>query len=95
MKDLWELLDAPDCPAPEARFLFRWSLNYEHRAPWNIYLDLTGWSDETLGESASDPNDRKALGYLELAYLADALAEFADRPKDVFMYIDEIMSAEG
>lgn len=97
MTDIWTLLeqDAPDgCAAVQD--LYSWSLNYDAgKGPFSLFLDLTGWSEENIGEAVFSGTPATSLGYLELAKLAAALNEYADRPQSVTEYVDTLMSAES
>ena len=62
--------------------LFSWSTNYAFPSPASLYMDLTGYSEETLGEnlcSTKQPN----LGYLELELLGNALLAYSDFPNEL------------
>lgn len=95
VRDVWEFLEQPNEVAPEAQALYSWGLNCDRAAnPWNLYLDLIGWSDDNYGEKICQTVPD--LGYVELCYLADALNEYATvRPDDVRGWVDELMQCEG
>lgn len=94
--DIWQLLevDAPEgCDAVQE--LFGWSLNYmPGEGPFNLFLDLIGWSEDNYGESAIRASAFR-YGYLECAKLGDALTAYADAPHAVREYVDTLMNAEA
>ena len=96
-RDLWEYLDEEEPKAPATRALFSWSLNYDYEdRPFNLFLDLTGWSAENYGSPISNlDNVHRTIGYLEADYLGDALKEWADNPRQVEEWISGLMSCEG
>jgi hypothetical protein len=62
----------------------------------NLYLDLIGWSDETLGYNlANMARIVEFAGYMELDYLGDALKEYANNPNEVFEWVRGLMESEG
>lgn len=91
----WEYLDTPRHGCEDVRALANWSTNYDVRTgtPYQVFLDLIGYSESNYGERIVD-NPTRVLGYLELDYLADALKEYAIRPRDVEAWIDGLMEAE-
>ncbi len=93
---IWEMLEEPAPSGCEGvQDLYSWSLNYNAgKGPFSLYLDLIGWSDEEMGEPLYSLTDAN-LGYLELAKLACALTEYADRPHNVREYVDALMTAEA
>jgi hypothetical protein len=93
----WELLEAPAANVEAVTDLLRWSMNYNvfKGTPYQIFLDLIGYSDEHFGESMFKGNPRDVLGYLEISYLADALEEYATNPQEVSDWIDKLMEAEA
>jgi hypothetical protein len=95
MSTIWTMLEeeAPTgCGAVQE--LYSWSLNYEPgKGPVVLFLDLIGWSEDTLGEPTFDLRS-SPLGYVELSLLAKALDAYADRPHDVRAYVEALMEAE-
>jgi len=88
------LTNNPPQGCDETGNLYRWSTNYDAgTGPFALFLDLIGWSEE---EGIGDVYDyaNRNLGYVELDYLADALKEYADRPRDVSEYVNALMEAE-
>jgi hypothetical protein len=80
----------------EVSSLYGWSTNYSDFAPFRKFLDLIGYSEENFEVSLADwtrPAD--SLGFMELAYLADALNEYASNPLDVERFIAELLEIEG
>lgn len=75
--------------------LYSWSANFQDFQPFRKFLDLIGYSEEDLGTALGDWKEpASSLGYQELAYLADALTEYANRPNDVVEFIKEVMAVE-
>lgn len=93
-QNIWEFLEDETKNHPEeVKALFEWSLNYDHdQRPFNLFLDLIGWSQDNYGTAMSN-NVR--LGYLEADYLGDALKEWADYPQQVEAWVDALMACEG
>ena len=90
-EDVWQYAEnAPDyCKATSG--LWHWSTNYDAgKGPITLFLDLTGWSEENIGEPLYSLKDA-SLGYLELGKLADALNEYADRPTDVMEWLEGLL----
>ena len=93
--DVWEFLERPNPKAPEAQALYSWGLNCNRDAnPFTVYLDLIGWSKENYGSDLVI-RDLGYLGYMELGYLADALTEYANSPREVTEWLDALMACEG
>lgn len=94
--DFWQLMDdaTPDgCEAVAS--LWSWSTNYDAgKGPATLFLDLIGWSADNIGEPLYNLAEA-SLGYVELGKLADALTEYADRPRDVSDYVAALMEAES
>jgi len=93
----WELLEAPAANVEAVTDLLRWSMNYDVRTgtPYQIFLDLIGYSDEHFGIQIFEGNPRDVLGYLEISYLAEALEEYATNPQEVSDWIDKLMEADN
>ena len=94
----WDFLDEETKSAEGVRVLADWSAsNYGDDArtstPFQVFLDLIGWSSENLGQSlVSDPSS--VLGYVEADYLADALKDWADRPVEVLAWVDKFLAVD-
>jgi hypothetical protein len=92
--DIWEYVEQAPEYAMATADLWHWSTNFDSgRGPITLFLDLIGWSDETIGEPLYDLT-AKSLGYVELDKLAKALAEYADRPRSVREWIDGLLQWE-
>jgi hypothetical protein len=93
----WELLEAPAANVEAVTDLLRWSMNYDVRTgtPYQIFLDLIGYSEENYGIQIFSGNPRDVLGYLEISYLAEALEEYATNPQEVSDWIDKLMEADN
>lgn len=91
-RDVWSFTEhAPDF-ASDVADLWHWSTNYDAgRGPFTLFVDLIGWSDDNLGEPLYSLKDA-SLGYLELAKLSAALAQYAERPHDVRAWVDELLT---
>lgn len=88
------LEEAPDY-AKETAALVSWSINYNYEDEGNplpIFLDLIGYNEEQFGESSG----RKVspLGFVELGYLGDALREYAERPQDIWNWLERLFASE-
>lgn len=94
--DIWAMLEQPAPAGCEAvQDLYSWSLNYDAgKGPFGLFLDLIGWSEDTLGCDVYDYNDR-SLGYLELSKLAAALEEYSVAPTVVWEHTIALMAAEA
>jgi hypothetical protein len=94
-QDFETMLDeAPDY-AKETAALVRWSTNYNYNDEGNplpLFLDLIGYNEEQFGESSG----RKVspLGFVELGYLGDALREYAERPQDIWNWLERLFASE-
>ena len=93
-QDMWEFLEDESHEHPkETKALFEWSLNYDHeQRPFNLFLDLIGYSEENYGAPMSNG---VTLGYLEADYLSDALKEWANSPRYVEEWVTTLMNSEG
>lgn len=94
-KKYWDMLDTkhPEY-VKEVVALINWSHNCDYATPFDVFLDMTGWSETEIGVNICKtiPNN---IGYVELSYLADALKEYVKRPNDVHQWISELMREEG
>jgi hypothetical protein len=90
----WASANTPaNCDKIEA--LYSWSSNYERFAPYCKFLDLIGWSWETVGASLADwhkPSEN--LGFMELGAIGEALAQYSDHPQEVEAFIQKIWDVE-
>lgn len=96
-KTVWDLYENPPKEAAETSALAEWSLNYDHKTgnPYQIFLDLIGYSEEEYGVNCFGGKFSNVLGYMELDYLADALKEYADNPTAVLGFIAELQELES
>lgn len=96
METLEELLESDDPRFQHTIALYRWSTSIEGYNPFQLFLDLTGWSVENLGENLYNPTRHKlsAIQHIELDYLADALKEYAIRPQDIHDFVDKLIEGE-
>jgi hypothetical protein len=90
---LEHLLDNPPAETKAIADLWNWSANCQYPSPASMFLDLVGVSEEQWGERLCTYK-WPALGYLELAYLADALNAWANRPRECERYIMAVLDAE-
>ena len=96
-KTVWDLYENPPKGAEETSALAHWSLNYDIKTgtPFQIFLDLIGYSEEEYGTKLFNGNTSQVLGYMELDYLGDALKEFATSPLSVRQFLDELFKLEA
>jgi len=69
--------------------LINWSMNCEYPTPLSLYMDIIGYSEEHHGVRLCHHKSPK-MGYLEISYLAEALEEYSNRPKDVEEWITKL-----
>ena len=75
--------------------LYQWSSNFPHQSnPFQLYLDMIGWSYETLGENLTEEVDSSILGYKEIGLLAEALTDYSNHPQEVTEYVQFLMDCE-
>lgn len=86
------LIDTAPDYAKATSDLISWSENYDYPSPASLYLDMIGWSEDSMGERLCSEKF-PSLGYLELGMIAEALTEYANRPADVGSWVDELMNA--
>jgi len=92
--DVYEYVDnAPDY-AEETAALWSWSLNCEYPTPFTLFMDLIGYSEEHFGEALVKDTTAVGLGYVEQSYLADAMKEYSNRPRDIEDWITELLEIE-
>lgn len=92
---VWDYLEQNNDYAPEAQALYSWGLNCDRDGnPFLVFLDLIGWSQENYGELMHNGN-KTGFGFIELGYLADALAEYVNDPQRVGEWVDGLMNCEG
>ena len=95
-QDIWQMLeeDAPE-GCESVQDLYSWSTNYDPgKGPFTLFVDLIGWSDEQLGGPLYNLADA-SLGYLDLAKLSEALAEYVASPQTVMEYVERLIEAES
>ena len=94
--DIWEFTENTPEKLEALRGLWSWGLNCDPTGnPWLVFLDLIGWSRDECGVNlAPYASPDWSLGFMELGYLADALAVYADRPQDCHDWIAGLMSCE-
>lgn len=97
LKTVWDLYENPPKEAAETSALAEWSLNYDHKTgnPYQIFLDLIGYSHENYGENLFGGKFSQVLGFMELDYLADALKEYANNPTAVLNFVAELQELES
>ena len=91
----WASANVPvNCDKIEA--LYSWSSNHEGFAPYCKFLDLIGWSEETVGQPLGNwkGNPADSLGFMELGYLGEALVQYSDHPQDVEAFIQKVWDVE-
>lgn len=74
--------------------LFHWSENFEFPTPASLFLDLIGYSEETLGCRLCD-DKAPTLGYLEHHKLGLALVCFADHPSTGWDTVERLLTVES
>jgi len=110
-QSVWEYTENAPEYAHAIAYLWGWSLNYglnDPRSPFPLFLDLVGYSSDRFGERVSGftqttdqlrrvgyNGDEFGLGWLELDLLAQALSEYADRPRDCDEWLDGLHACEG
>jgi hypothetical protein len=97
-KTVWDLYENPTKGAEETSALAHWSLNYDMDktgTPFQIFLDLIGWSEENLGSNLFRGEFSRVLGFMELDYLGDALKEYATNPEAVHRFLSELFELEA
>ena len=91
-QDIWNFLETEPRWGKATKRLYEWSLNCES-IPFQKFLDLIGYCDECVMADWTTPS--KALGYKELGHLADALNEYADNPREIEKYVQQLLEAEA
>lgn len=90
----WASANTPqNCDKIEA--LYSWSSNHQGFSPYCKFLDLIGWSWETVGANLAEwykPSEN--LGFMELGYIGEALVQYSDHPQDVEAFVQEIWNTE-
>ena len=96
-KTVWDLYENPPKFSQETCDLAYWSLNYDSKTgtPFQIFLDLIGWSEENIGGNLFRVDFSRVLGFMELDYLGDALKEYATNPHAVHSFIFELFELEA
>jgi hypothetical protein len=95
--DRWELLDNAPEFAKNTASLIRWSSNYnagDTASPIIPFLALIGYFDDVIGVEKVEIS---RTGAVEMSYLGDALNEYADRPIDVWDFVERyfVLETEG
>jgi hypothetical protein len=94
---VWTYTENAPAYAGAIAYLWGWSLNYDHQnAPFPLFLDLVGYSQERWGSKCSvwGTTETNGLGWLELDLLAKALIEYADNPHDCDRWLDGLHECE-
>ena len=89
---MWCRLETEPRWGKATKKLYEWSLNCES-VPFQKFLDLIGYCEECVISDWTTPS--KALGYKELGHLADALNEYADNPREIEKYVQQLLEAEA
>lgn len=94
---IWELFENPPKFTEETSALAEWSLNYDIKTgtPFQIFLDLIGYSSEHFGTKLFGGDFSKVLGFMELDYLGDALKEYAEHPYAVGQFLAMMFDLEA
>lgn len=98
MKTLEELYENPPKDLDAIADLARWSVNYseEQGTPWQLFLDLTGYSESEYGERLFPINKiASSLGFMELDMLADALKQYAANPGTATDFVSKLLARES
>ena len=89
-------MEIPTDYAEDVKNLFEWSLNYDYgQRPFNLFLDIIGWSEENIGSPQYTDPVVGGIGYMEAGYLARALREWSNYPSNVEEWITNLMACEG
>jgi len=96
-KTVWDLYENPPKFSQETCDLAYWSLNYDSKTgtPFQIFLDLIGYSEEHFGTKLFAGDFSRVLGFMELDYLGDALKEYAEHPYAVGQFLAELFELEA
>ena len=91
-----EFLERETVNTEKVRALVNWSTNYDIRkgTPYQIFLDLIGYSAEHFDGAIVEDVTKVPLGYKELGFLGEALTEYSDNPKDVLDWIKKLDNLE-
>jgi hypothetical protein len=90
----YELLETPPANCEPIARLWTWSENYNYPTPATLFLDITGYSEDELGERLCR-DTMPAIGYLEAGMLGEALTAYADYPDTVMAYVRELLAGEA
>ena len=95
--DVSKFLEQETVNTENVRALVNWSMNYDIKkgTPYQIFLDLIGYSEENFGEAIVKDVTKVSIGYKELGFLGEALTEYSDSPKDVMDWIEKLADLEG
>jgi hypothetical protein len=72
--------------------LYHWATNYDYPTPFSYFLDIIGYSEDELGTLLCQ--EKPSIGYVEAGLLADAMANYADRPSEVTDLIGQLINLE-
>jgi hypothetical protein len=92
--DKWELLENAPEFAEHTAGLISWSHNWnagDTSSPIIPFLALIGYFDDVIGVEKVEIS---RTGFLEMSYIADALREYADRPNDVWEFVQRYFVLE-
>jgi hypothetical protein len=67
-----------------------WSESFSHPTPFQLFLDLTGWSEDTYGERMCS-EAMPQMGYVEAYKLGKALEAWADHPREVEAFVSDLI----
>jgi len=89
----YDLLEDAPAYAEHVAHLWSWSENHQYPTPATLFLDLIGYTLDQYGETLVQDlaSAVTRLGTMEIAYLADALNEYANRPGDVTEYVEKLI----
>ena len=74
--------------------LFDWSQNFDFPSPASLFLDIIGHSEEHFGARLC-ADSAPSIGYLEAEILGQALAAWADRPRDCEETVETLLNREA
>lgn len=94
VKDFWEVIEEAPSYCENIAGLAQWATNYDYQTgtPFLAFLDLTGYSEEFIG-SRLNPAEF-ILDFASAETFAAALNEWANRPGDCLMFIQDLMNAD-
>ncbi len=92
--DEYDYIDDSPAYVENIANLIDWGQNYPDRYPTMLFFDLVGISKDRYGKSMSGLINSSKLGYVEIDKLANALKEYADRPRDVRDWINGLLDID-